>query len=149
MGSKNFRLEAVLRYRRSLEQKWQTEVADTMRRIVDERDRMDECVQAQALSFDAMNREMIDGIEAARAVSRVEFHTGLEQRIREASDRIDQLQMILQKKREALLTATTNRKVVEKLKEVHMRRLADRERTIERKQQDEFATIRYRLKEAP
>jgi flagellar FliJ protein len=142
-----FRLEAVLRYRRSLEQKWQGEVAKTLSEIVGEQRERARVAEARVAGHRRMTEDLAAGTTAPAVRSYSDFLCGMDARIEESVHREAQLQKILKQKQRSLLQATKDRKAVDRLKEIFLERRAHAERTAEQKQLDDFAAIRHARRE--
>lgn len=139
-----FRLEAVARFRKSIEQKWQTEVAATLAEIVAEQRLCRDLEQSKKKTYDRLEDELSEGIEVCATALYTDFLHGMDLRIEDSLGRTGALNKILKKKRESLAKATKDRRVIDRFKEIVQGKEADKKRLIEQKELDDFASIRYR-----
>jgi flagellar FliJ protein len=143
VAGSTFRLDAVLRYRKSIEQKWQGEVARTLAEIVGEQQERVRCARERGDGHRRMTVELASGLGAPAVRTYSDYLRGMDARIEESANREAQLQKILRQKQRSLLQATKDRKAVDRLKEIFLERRTHEQRTAEQKQLDDFAAIRH------
>lgn len=143
MPKRKFRLESVLRYRKSLERQWQAEVAGTLSMMIAEQKKRDDLMDARRTARRKMESDLSGGLDARIAGWYADFFRATDGRIDDSVLRSQELQKIFQQKQDVLLKATKNRKVMERLKEIEGERLSEEERIDERKQLDDFAGIQH------
>ena len=143
MARTKFRLESVLRYRKSVEQKWQAEVARTLSEMVGEQQRRTECEHERAAGHQRLTAELGDGLDGLAVRAYSDYLRGIDARIEESVTREQQLEKILRQKQRTLLQATKDRKVVDRLKEIAREREGHEVRVAEQKEIDDFAALRH------
>ena len=143
MAGTKFRLESVLRYRKSVEQKWQAEVARTLAEMVGEQQQRTECERERAAGHQRLAARLGGGLDGLAVRAYSDYLRGIDARIEESVTREQQLDKILRQKRRTLLQATKDRKVVDRLKEIARERGFQEARVADQKELDDFAALRH------
>jgi len=138
-------METVLRHRKNIEEKWQREVAKTLYEIVMERERLSRNREHRNEAALRMRRGLDRGMNVQNTCLYQDYIRGMDQTIKENMGRINNLEKTLAQKRKKLIQASKEKKAVEKMKEIFIRRTAEEARRVETKQLDEMAINRHRL----
>jgi flagellar protein FliJ len=148
MTATKFRLEPVLRYRRSIEQKWQAEVARTLSEMVEEQRRRALGQRERAAGHQRLTVELGGGLDGLAVRAYSDYLRGIDARIEESVVREQQLDKILRQKQRNLLQATKDRKVVDRLREIALERERRERLVAEQKEIDDFAAMRHARRES-
>lgn len=117
MSGKKFKLEQVLGYRREMEKLRKQEFAAAKRNLEDASEQLrQEQIQVTELAGEFRSRQNeLDTIEELRMYN--DYFRRKKEDIRRQMERVEQLDQVVSERREDLLDATKDKKVLESLKE--------------------------------
>lgn len=143
MKQRNFRLEPLLKYRSFIEETVKNELADVTERLHIEEKRL--------IALEEIWRQAVEEFEErqSRQVAPFEifmYHTYLDQLSREIETqrkRVTETQKVYEEKRESLIGASQERKIIEKVKEKEDQIITRKKNKADKKVLDETAKNRF------
>jgi len=138
-----FKLEAVLNHRRHCEDTARKRYADAVREWRQQQTQLTEMQAARQECRLALRRKQSSGETATEILMYTRYLTRLDTEIQAQEKVVCACMQAKEKQRQSLMVALKNRKVIEKLKEHHVNRLASEERGREQKLLNDVAIARY------
>ena len=138
-----FKLEAVLNHRRHREEAARKRYADAVRQLRQQQEQLTAIQMTRQKCLQDLRSQQRSGAAAAQMLMYTHYLTRLDTEI-QAQDKVVQAhRQKKEKQRQALMAALKDRKVIEKLKERHLRQLEVEERGREQKLLNDVAITRY------
>ena len=138
-----FRLESVMNCRKAAEDKALTDFSDEKRDLEKERQQLDR-IQEHKVSLIGQLRDMQkDGLKADEIALFMDYIRQVQARLADQENVVRQAAERVSLKREALLAAVKDRKVMETLKARKLQEYIAESNKAEQKQMDETAIFRY------
>ncbi len=144
-----FKLEKVLELRKRKEQEREKELADLKELLMREETFLEELKEEAARTSEIMHSLQEAVQEKLDMKELVRYYDYLEKVREKISDQIAQIRRVIadiEKKRQQLVEASKERKIMEKLKDNQYRKFKQTLETIERRFLDELGTINYNQK---
>ena len=142
-----FRLDPVVRYRKYLEQRAQIELAAAQQAVMESEKRIDSSNELRKASFSELEDEVKKGTNARTYLAYRFFIEKIERDIESEQQRLKKSIMKREEKREMLSAASTQRKSLERLKEIRWLRHKEESGLIDQKAIDELMILRRKGKE--
>lgn len=140
-----FSLEKILDHRKIKENIAQKEFQEARYAIVLEEDRLSEMRSVLASSY-RLSQEQLGARSQLALIQAYEFQIGQRERIKLQEQKIKDLEVILESKRQALLALSIDRRVIEKHRENKEEEFNFEERKAEADTTDEANVLRHRFR---
>lgn len=144
-----FRLEAVLRHRRFIEEGLQRELSQRLARLQQEQERLRQIAAARSVAEKQMDTVFSRGGTARESMLFSQYIQRLSREGEEQGSRIAGAEKAVTEKRREVVAAMKERKIMEKLKEKDRRAYEEDQRREEQKFVNDMAVIRHLHKEGP
>ncbi len=138
-----FRLQSVLKFRRNMERHHVQEISKLRMGLAEEERRLSRFMEEVKTAADHLVEEAGKGIDPREAALYRSYIISARTRIREQEGRILSLERNIEKKRSELISASREKKVMEKLKEKDHKRYLINQRRADQKEMDDYAVKGY------
>jgi flagellar protein FliJ len=129
-----FRLEPVLKHRKLLEEDLQKDFAVLKRQLLDEQERLSDFEQARDRFSGELQEKQVKSISVSDILLYTDFLQQVSTEIEKQSEKILEAEKSLDKKRQELIGAMKNRKMIDKLREkglkTHVQELSKKEQDL-------------------
>ena len=126
-----FRLESVLRHRKLIEEDLQKKLGALKRQLFDEKERLSHFEQVRNRFSGELQQKQVKSISVSDILLYTGFIQQVSKEIEKQSEKIVEAQENLDQKREELIGAMKNRKMIDRLKEkglkAHMKEISKKE----------------------
>ena len=138
-----FRLESVMNCRKAAEDKALTDFSDEKRDLEKERQQLDRIQEHKVSLIEQLRDMQKDGLKADEIALFMDYIRQVQARLADQENVVRQAVERVSLKREALLAAVKDRKVMETLKARKLQEYIAESNKAEQKQMDETAIFRY------
>ena len=141
-----FKFEPILNYRKQIEDTCQQELARSKKKWEKEREKLEKYYELWEKCIEEWRRIQKDSVSVLEVDLYQKYMVRLKREVREQTERVKSCFKKMEKKRDELLNARKDKKIMEKLEEYHFVEYNKDMSKREKKFLDEVATQRFNLK---
>lgn len=143
----NFKLESVLNYRKTLEERRLVEFSDEKKRLEGEKEKLESMRQEKSELLEQFRAEQVNPLSSTDIALYFSYIKVVNERENEQKAVVNKATETVEEKKEVLLGAVKDRKIMDTLKEQRFNEYKENVSGVERKIVDETAVLRFSRKE--